>query len=291
MPTSTSVPPRALFTALVDDAAVFPPAEAPLVVALARHRAHRAAAYADLVGPLLLPPALVDELVARVAEEPWPQPLAVGLAARPGTPTSQVAAAVETLTTTPGVELVGVEIGWHAAWREPHLTAHPVVLEIPRGDDRLRALDDVAASGDDGLDVRAKLRTGATPTWPWPHEREVAQFLHDAVTRDVPFKLTGGLHHAVRGEYPATPGAEPEPMHGVLNVIAAVAAARTGADVDALAALLAERDSARLTDLVGGLDDEASRDVRRSLTAYGCCEVTDPVTELDDLDLLEETTA
>ena len=40
---------------LVDDAAVFPPGNAALPDAVAAHREHRAAWYADLVGPLLVP--------------------------------------------------------------------------------------------------------------------------------------------------------------------------------------------------------------------------------------------
>src|SRR4051794_26576004 len=39
---------------LVDDAAVFPPGNAPLEEALAAHRRHRTAPYAALVGPLVV---------------------------------------------------------------------------------------------------------------------------------------------------------------------------------------------------------------------------------------------
>ena len=49
---------------LVDDAAVFPPAAPPLPDAVAAHREHRAAWYADLVGPLLVPGVRAAELIA-----------------------------------------------------------------------------------------------------------------------------------------------------------------------------------------------------------------------------------
>jgi hypothetical protein len=39
---------------LVDDAAIFPPGNAPLEEALAAHRQHRSAPYADLVGPFVV---------------------------------------------------------------------------------------------------------------------------------------------------------------------------------------------------------------------------------------------
>jgi hypothetical protein len=45
----------ALFDGLVDDAAVFPPGNAPLDRALIGHRRHREAWYAGLVGPLVVP--------------------------------------------------------------------------------------------------------------------------------------------------------------------------------------------------------------------------------------------
>ncbi|HNQ07315.1 MAG TPA: hypothetical protein PKH97_09040, partial [Tetrasphaera sp.] len=51
--------PRALFADLFDDAAVFPPGNSPLDAAVAGHRRLRRSPYADLVGPLLLPPASV----------------------------------------------------------------------------------------------------------------------------------------------------------------------------------------------------------------------------------------
>ena len=61
-----STAPPALLAGLIDDAAVFPPGNAPLAAALTGHRALRAGPDADLVGPLLVPAASVPELVALV---------------------------------------------------------------------------------------------------------------------------------------------------------------------------------------------------------------------------------
>src|SRR5947207_25884 len=52
------------FVGLLDDAAVFPPGNAPLADAVTAHRAHRAAWYAAMVGPLLLPPDDVADVPA-----------------------------------------------------------------------------------------------------------------------------------------------------------------------------------------------------------------------------------
>ena len=52
----------ALFAGLVDDAAVFPPGNAPLADAVRRHREHRTSRYAACVGPLLVPASAATDL-------------------------------------------------------------------------------------------------------------------------------------------------------------------------------------------------------------------------------------
>jgi hypothetical protein len=56
--------PRALFVGLVDDAALFPPGNAPMDKGLQAHLPHRAASYGDLVGPFVCPVSRVAELTA-----------------------------------------------------------------------------------------------------------------------------------------------------------------------------------------------------------------------------------
>ena len=55
-----------LLHGLVDDAALFPPGNAPMDVALAEHARHRGAPWADAVGPFLCPASRVEELRARL---------------------------------------------------------------------------------------------------------------------------------------------------------------------------------------------------------------------------------
>src|SRR3954466_10204631 len=54
---------RDLVTALLDDAAVFPPGDATVPEAVVAHRAHRLAWYSDLVGPLLVRASQVADLL------------------------------------------------------------------------------------------------------------------------------------------------------------------------------------------------------------------------------------
>lgn len=273
---------RTLWTGLVDDAAVFPPGSAPLPRAVALHRAHRRSPYASLVGPLLVPAAEVAGLVPLAGSEP----LEVVVVGRPGTPLADVRDAVEESGGTT-VRVVGVEVGWTPTWRESGLPPTlPTVLEVPRGEDHVRALDDVAAAAAGGRPVVAKLRTGPTATWAWPDEAELATWLVEAADRGLPFKLTGGLHHAVRGRYVPAGGAE-EDNHGVLNVLVATHASRDGSGADHVRRVLEVRDGRDLADLVHGWDKEAVALTRSALRAYGCCTVTDPIDELTRLGLLE----
>src|SRR5829696_2897131 len=128
--------------------------------------------------------------------------------------------------------------------------------------------------------VTAKFRTGPTPTWAWPDESVLAGFLDAVVLHGLPFKLTGGLHHAVRGTHGG------EPMHGLLNVLIATHEALHGAEARELAGLLARQETEVLVTAVSAIHTDDAERVRRSFRAYGCCGVLDPLTELEALGLI-----
>jgi hypothetical protein len=267
----------ALFAGLVDDAAVFPPGNAPLPEAVRLHRLHRASRYAACVGPLLVPASAAPDLVDLLDGAP----LRVGVIGRPGTPAAEVAEAVSLLRQAPEVEVAGVELGWTPDWRVTDFAGIPRTLEVPRGAAQQAAIADIAADAADSVALQAKFRTGATQTWAWPNEVELATFIRNAIDHDLGFKLTGGLHHVVRGSH------EGEEQHGLLNVLAAVRWALNGEEVDELADLLAERDPAELVPQVVRMSAADAAIVRAFFTAYGCCEVTDPLGELTTLGLIE----
>jgi hypothetical protein len=269
----------ALFASLVDDAAVFPPGNAPLDTAVRLHRELRTGPYAALVGPLLVPAGATGALAGLVGDEP----LRVSVIGRPGTPHADVLRALAELDTVGPVEVAGIEVGWTADWRESGLAGRPgapLTLEVPRGPEQARALADVAQDASDSLALQAKFRTGATDTWPWPDERELATFIRSTIDHDLGFKLTGGLHHAVRGSHDGK-------QHGLLNVLCAVRWALNGEDVDELVPLLAERDASALVSQVERMSAADASIVRAFFTAYGCCGVLDPIGELAALGLIE----
>ena len=279
---STQVDPTPLFLGLIDDAAVFPPGLAPLDVAVREHLDRRTSPYAACVGPLLVPATAVAELQAHAEADPRTeaQPLRPGLIVRPGSPIEPLREAVELLRDDPRVEVTAVELGWAPGWQSVLDLEVPVVVEVGLDDAQREALDDIAAAVDDGADVIAKFRTGRTPTWPWPEEQVLGGFLDAVVLHGLPFKLTGGLHHAVRGSY------GDEPMHGVLNVLLATHEALQGAETPELAEVLAVTDAELLVDRITRLTAEEAEQARASLTAYGCCGVLEPIQELVALGLL-----
>ncbi len=268
-----------LVSGLFDDAALFPPGDAPLPEALVAHAAHGRSPHADLVGTFVLPAGRLAELAAELAERPFPGELVLSLTV------PDVAAADEAVaraSALPGVSVAAVEVvvppdqdvvtllaGLDAlASRRPGLD---VYVEVPRDDRRPAVVDALADTR-----YHAKLRTGGVVADAYPDERELASVVDLLVRRGVPFKATAGLHHAVRHTEPAT-GFE---QHGFLNVLAAVAAAQGGADVFTLAGLLAERDGRVLVDRLTALDPEASARLRGGFRSLGTCSVAEP---LDDL--------
>jgi hypothetical protein len=143
------------------------------------------------------------------------------------------------------------------------------------------AIADIAADASDSVALQAKFRTGATEAWTWPDEQELAAFIRASIDHDLGFKLTGGLHHAVRGTHGS------EEQHGLLNVVCAVRWALNGEEVDELVPLLAERDTATLVAQVVRMSAADASIVRAFFTAYGCCGVLDPIGELAALGLIE----
>jgi hypothetical protein len=148
-------------------------------------------------------------------------------------------------------------------------------IEVPRGPGRDAVLDRLA-----GTRYRAKFRTGGLVPAAHPSEAELAAAIAAAVSRDVPFKCTAGLHHAVRH----TDGSLEQ--HGFLNVLLATAAARDGADAPDLAALLAERDPAAVAALVLAMGEAGVIRARERFVSFGTCSIEDPVTDLVKLELI-----
>jgi hypothetical protein len=274
--------------ALVDDAAIFPPGNAALDDAVRAHHDHRASWYGPAVGPLLVRLSDTTALNGLLDDEAG---LPAGLICPPGASSGDVERAITDVQGRGRAVVRAIEqpvadpadlLGLLAVAR-----GHDALVwaEVPQGctlDGTLdRRLDDVGAAG-----AGAKYRTGGVRPEAFPTERQLARFLLACVARRLPFKLTAGLHHAVR--HTATGGTDQPDLeqHGVLNVVTAVAAALDGAAEPDVVTLLADRDASRVAGTVAGLDDDMLRHVRQAFVSFGCCGVTDPLTDLVTLGLL-----
>lgn len=290
------VPP--LYAGLIDDAALFPPAGASLAAAVPAHFAHRGSWYADLVGPFLCPDALLPDLATALEGQPGDDPLALGLVVAGGA--GAIGPALVWAERVERVRLAGLEI---ALRDEPQLGRNVervaraldsaglgddvlVTVEVPRVPGWEGALDAAAEAG-----FRAKLRTGGEVTEAFPTESEVARFVLACLDRELSFKCTAGLHHAVRttdrptGRPGEGPGLE---RHGFLNVALATRAGLDGADEGALIEILADRDTDRIATAVRAIDDPSAASTRRWFTSFGSCSVSDPLEDLLRLRILQD---
>jgi hypothetical protein len=134
-----------------------------------------------------------------------------------------------------------------------------------------KALDELAMR-----EVRLKFRTGGVTAEAFPSPAELAAGIEAALDRELAFKCTAGLHHAVRHTDPATDLVH----HGFLNVLLATRASLDGGDV---VAALTETDPGAIATAVKDADLEGAR---RWFTSFGSCSVLEPHHDLSEMGLL-----
>ncbi|MEV4464111.1 hypothetical protein AB0J51_10830 [Micromonospora echinofusca] len=283
---STQVP--ALLDGLVDDAAVFPPGSAPLPDAVAAHRRHRTSWYADLVGPLLVPATRLPELagllgaderiaVGVIGDVPLDRLDEVRATADPRVRVRQVEAAVARRGEDPLPGLTELVALARRSGAGP-ASLDAVYAELPLTFGLMGALDALAAARADGVPVAAKFRTGGLAAELFPTPAELAAVICACRDRGLPFKLTAGLHQAVRHLDPETGFTH----HGFVNVLAATLAAAGGAPVARVAELLTAADPRPLVQHA-----EAGLAGPRPLwIGFGSCSILEPLTDLIRLGLV-----
>jgi len=276
---SIGVPP--LLTGMVDDAAVFPPGSASLDEAVRAHRDHRTAWYAPLVGPLLVP--AVDATAAPLRDGP----IDVGLIGE----REALRRAFEDLPE--GVTLRQVEspVAKRGEDPMPGLKALLALLagldapvpgfaEVPLTWGLMLALDHLAEARAAGAPVAPKFRTGGLAAELFPTPVELAAVICACRDRGLPFKLTAGLHHAVRQTDPETGLVH----HGFVNVLVAALVASDGGEPVDLAEVLATVDAIPLAEAArAGLARN-----RPLWIGFGSCGIAGPLADLTTLGLLAE---
>lgn len=259
---------------LVDDAATFPPGDAPLDAALT--------AYADRTGPAA---RLVRSLVVRDTDLPQvPEGTAVSVVLTGGA--GQVHGPAQ-LCQRRDLPVAGLEVALRdvddpagnarrvvaavdAARGEGVLDEDtPVFVELPPVDPTyswLAAADEVAAA-----ELRLKLRTGGLEPDAFPTPERLAAWIDAALDRELPFKCTAGLHRALPHV-----DADGCAHHGFLTVLAATRVAFDGGSPDDVVSTLRRDDPADLLalDLAGA---------RRWFTSFGSCSIDEPLADLQEL--------
>jgi hypothetical protein len=234
---------RALLAGLIDHAPLFPPASLPLGGALAADRAAAAGADAALLGRLVWPASRLGEL------PPGERAVSVVLDVAPGDFVAQ-SHKVEALELPPTLDPVSVPDAPEVYWEAP---ADDLELGVTECRD---------------LGIRSKIRCGGAAK---PSVESLAFFVRRCRELGVPFKATGGLHHAL------PTGGE----HGLVNVLAA---AVFGDEERALAD--DDREAFRLDDHAFAWRDrrapaaEIARVRRTLLVSVGSCSFDEPVGEL-----------
>ncbi|MCF2526149.1 hypothetical protein [Yinghuangia soli] len=281
------IPP--LFAGLVDDAAVFPPGNLPLPEAVAAHRRHRAAWYADLVGPFLVGSGKIAELT-ELADPADPLRVAVVVAGG----AEAVGPALTAVLAAPGLVLAGAETAGDtaaviAAYHEFLPEDLSGAVEVAYDDDLEANLELIAATRH-----RAKFRTGGVVAEAFPSPEALGRFLWLCAARSLPFKLTAGLHNAMHHTDPETGFVH----HGFLNVAEATLAARRqgpylwegGREIGEFAAILAD-ESGRLADRIGRAAAPEAPYTRELFTGFGSCSIDEPLDDLVALGLVARPAA
>jgi hypothetical protein len=239
---------RALLGRLIDHAPTFPPASLVPATALVEDGRARMSPHAFVLGRLVWPASRFEELP----------------------PSDRAISAVLDAPLPERARVEAVETRYHDGLAELAGRAGEAYVEVPIDDALAERLDALVEHG-----FRAKVRCGGDDV---PSDTELARFVRACAERDLVFKATAGLHHAVRvnGE------------HGFLNLLAAVVfqgdedAALAETDADAFA-LGPDAFSWRGRAATAG---ELRRARRERLHAIGSCSFFEPVGELEALGMM-----
>ena len=284
---------------LVDDAAVFPPGNAPLTDAVVAHREHRRSDWAGLVGPFVVSDVALPDLIEAVLASSG-EPLAVSVVVTGGA--GAIEPAVRWAGRAEELELAAVELALRDEEDLPRNARRvttvvdqlraagdldddtPVYVEPPRPTGAeptsswLSALDEVAA-----LDLGLKFRTGGVTADAFPSSGELATCLEAALDRELRFKCTAGLHHALRHRDDETGFWH----HGFLNVLLATRCALDGGSAADVAGVLDTTDAAEVRRTLASAGSDGLASARRWFTSFGSCSVLEPLEDLVDLGLVE----
>lgn len=266
------------FERFFDDAAIFPPGLAPLDQAVADHLSRRGTASERFVGPLILPVDKINETtnlargqrinVSAVASIDGLDDLSGQLSNYSNAPQTRIVA-LEAKSNHPDDADIWLPALTHLRDEHPQLR---LFMELPYA-----AITTDLAEGMSRAGVGLKFRTGGVTADLFPTAGQLIDVLTIAVQAALPFKLTAGLHRAVRYRDPDSTAQH----FGFLNIAAAVVELLNGADRATVEDRIDSQDGAAL----GRTVCESSR-WRTCFTSFGTCSVSEPLETLLDIGLV-----
>lgn len=293
-----------MFRGLIDYAGLFPPASRDMAAAVAGYRAARASAEGWIAGRYLCPATRLEELAGVLVttmdrgEAPWPigvvfdtEPAASAAAAAAFHSEMEPAATVDLAETPipPGSDTEAISRLFTTA---ASISKNVVpFLEVPRHDSIPTTVRAIAAVVNEVLrQGGAKLRCGGLSVEDFPSTDEVAGFIVSCTDHDLPFKTTAGLHHPIR-HYDENLGAM---RHGFVNLLTAAVAAREGAGVPTIEAIIADTEPGSFELSFAGVVWQGERIGSNAIgetrshgfVAFGSCEFDQPVEDLAGLGFL-----
>lgn len=253
-----------LYTALVDDAGLFPPTSLHLSEALERHKRDEERGSRVLTHRFLCPASKLD----RLRDEPY-RPRRIGV-----------------ILDTPELpDLTDLPVDMAEAKLPPGRTVEESARELQRRlPPGVRLFVEVAPAKfvpDVPEGVGLKVRCGGERAEAFPPVEALGAFIRFCVAGDIPFKATAGLHHAVRHFDPSL-GVD---RHGFLNLLMAVCEAVENRDP---VPVLRTTDVGQLVRMARAVPEEVAKRARQALVSYGSCSTTAPLDDLRTLGLIEE---
>ncbi|MEO6590644.1 MAG: hypothetical protein ABIP06_15215 [Pyrinomonadaceae bacterium] len=291
---------RALLAEIVDYAGLFPPSQLSMAEAVLNYATYKNSNYNWMLSRFVLPAARLDEFlesandfISRDNGDVW------RLAVLAGEDIYDTLRRIEDFNAKNGSRVIVDALEVRATTESkientvnalsPDMTAY---FEIPT-DERLPDL--VSALAIRGQ--RAKIRTGGVTTDVFPPSKSVIRFIRTCLAANVPFKATAGLHHPLRCFKPLTYEADaPEgQMNGFLNMFLMTAFARYGFKPIVLEQILMDESARNFKFDENGvwwrneyfLNNSQLERVRHSnIISFGSCSFTEPIEDLQDLELL-----
>jgi len=293
---------RVLLRNSIDYAGLFPPAGLDMDAAVANYHRYRAGESAWALGRFILPVNRLPEFEQAAAKHtPRPsaaRPWLLGVLLGP-----DLAGDLDQVTefnrrhaaSGTQIDTVEAKAGSSDAVRDTmhrmpsHLQAY---LEIPIHHDPTNLIAAIDRTG-----ARAKVRTGGVTRDGFPSTADLLRFLRSCLRARVPFKATAGLHHPVRAQYRLTyaPDSPSGTMFGFLNLFLAAAFLYAGMEETDAAQILDEEspqafrfDGSGVSWQDHRIGQDALAGARRELiVSFGSCSFTEPLEELQALNLLE----